>query len=93
MLIYPNIVNMMGEMTVDVNALCLDRSQTYILMIEQRQVIFCISYFSALKLHRNSLLDCNLYRSKSSYSTMSSTESLRLGHEDRLLPASERRRK
>lgn len=40
MLIYPNIVNMMGEMTVDVNAICLDRSQTYILMIEQRQVDF-----------------------------------------------------
>ncbi|KAK6026775.1 hypothetical protein OSTOST_07241 [Ostertagia ostertagi] len=35
MLIYPNIVNMMGEMTVDVNAICLDRAQTYILMIEQ----------------------------------------------------------
>ncbi|KAJ1351784.1 hypothetical protein KIN20_007924 [Parelaphostrongylus tenuis] len=36
-LIYPNIVNMMGEMAVYVNAICLDRSQTYILMIEQRQ--------------------------------------------------------
>lgn len=40
MLIYPNIVNMLGEMTVDVNAICLDRAQTYILMIEQRQVNF-----------------------------------------------------
>ncbi|KAK5985700.1 hypothetical protein GCK32_008361, partial [Trichostrongylus colubriformis] len=37
MMIYPNIVNMLGEMTVDVNALCLDRSQTYILMIEERE--------------------------------------------------------
>lgn len=37
-MIYPNIVNMLGEMTVDVNAICLDRTQTYILMIEQRQV-------------------------------------------------------
>jgi hypothetical protein len=25
-------------MSVDVNAICLDRTQTYILMIEQRQV-------------------------------------------------------
>ena len=38
-MIYPNIVNMLGEMTVDVNAICLDRTQTYILMIEQRQVL------------------------------------------------------
>ena len=38
MLIYPNIVNMLGEMTIDVNAMCLDRTQTYILMIEQRMV-------------------------------------------------------
>ncbi|KHN87866.1 Uncharacterized protein F54D1.6 [Toxocara canis] len=41
MLIYPNIVNMLGEMTVDVNAICLDRAQTYILMIEQRQTATC----------------------------------------------------
>ncbi|KAK6012610.1 AMOP domain protein [Ostertagia ostertagi] len=41
MMIYPNIVNMLGEMTVDVNALCLDRSQTYILMIEEREVASC----------------------------------------------------
>ncbi|PAV63597.1 hypothetical protein WR25_20854 isoform G [Diploscapter pachys] len=41
MLIYPNIVNMLGEMTVDVNAICLDRAQTYILMIEQRQIATC----------------------------------------------------
>uniref|UniRef100_A0AC34GA15 AMOP domain-containing protein n=1 Tax=Panagrolaimus sp. ES5 TaxID=591445 RepID=A0AC34GA15_9BILA len=41
MMIYPNIVNMLGEMTVDVNALCLDRSVTYKLMIEQRQVATC----------------------------------------------------
>jgi hypothetical protein len=37
-MIYPNIVNMLGEMSVDVNGICLDRTQTYILMIEQRQV-------------------------------------------------------
>ncbi|KAL3094436.1 hypothetical protein niasHT_025912 [Heterodera trifolii] len=40
-MIYPNIVNMLGEMTVDVNAICLDRTQTYILMIEQRQTASC----------------------------------------------------
>ena len=40
MLIYPNRVNMLGEMTVDINAICLDRAQTYTLMIEQRQVRF-----------------------------------------------------
>ncbi|CAI4229439.1 unnamed protein product [Auanema sp. JU1783] len=42
MLIYPNIVNMLGEMTVDVNAICLDSTQTYVLMIEQRQAASCI---------------------------------------------------
>lgn len=42
MLIYPNIVNMLGEMTIDVNAMCLDRTQTYILMIEQRQSASCM---------------------------------------------------
>uniref|UniRef100_A0AC34RJM6 AMOP domain protein n=1 Tax=Panagrolaimus sp. JU765 TaxID=591449 RepID=A0AC34RJM6_9BILA len=41
MMIYPNIVNMLGEMTVDVNAMCLVRTQTYKLMIEQRQVASC----------------------------------------------------
>ncbi|GMT23348.1 hypothetical protein PFISCL1PPCAC_14645 [Pristionchus fissidentatus] len=41
MLIYPNIVNMLGEMTVDVNAICLQRTQTYVLMIEQRQSATC----------------------------------------------------
>ncbi|KAK6750201.1 hypothetical protein RB195_002288 [Necator americanus] len=41
MMIYPNIVNMLGEMSVDVNAMCLDRSQTYILMIEEREVATC----------------------------------------------------
>ncbi|TMS39503.1 hypothetical protein L596_006014 [Steinernema carpocapsae] len=41
MLIYPNIVNMLGEMTVDVNAICLDRTQTYVLMIEQRPTAPC----------------------------------------------------
>lgn len=41
MLIYPNIVNMLGDMTIDVNAMCLDRSQNYILMIEQRMSAKC----------------------------------------------------
>lgn len=51
MMIYPNIVNMLGEMTVDINAICLDRTQTYILMIEQRQVIFIlIKYLFILNL-------------------------------------------
>lgn len=27
MLIYPNIVNMLGEMSIDINAMCLDRTQ------------------------------------------------------------------
>ncbi|KAI6177576.1 hypothetical protein M3Y97_00922700 [Aphelenchoides bicaudatus] len=40
-MIYPNIVNMLGEMSVDVNGICLDRTQTYILMIEQRQTATC----------------------------------------------------
>uniref|UniRef100_A0A915BIP2 NIDO domain-containing protein n=2 Tax=Parascaris univalens TaxID=6257 RepID=A0A915BIP2_PARUN len=48
MLIYPNIVNMLGETTVDVNALCLERSQTYILMIEQRETATCIVLNSAI---------------------------------------------
>lgn len=48
MLIYPNIVNMLGEMTVDVNAICLDRAQTYILMIEQRQTASCDVLNSAI---------------------------------------------
>ncbi|MFH4982959.1 hypothetical protein AB6A40_009668 [Gnathostoma spinigerum] len=48
MLIYPNIVNMLGEMTVDVNALCLDRGQTYVLMIEQRQTAPCVVLNSAI---------------------------------------------
>jgi hypothetical protein len=42
MLIYPNIVNMLGEMSLDINAMCLDRSQTYILMIEQRMTASCM---------------------------------------------------
>uniref|UniRef100_A0A1I7XRP3 Dystroglycan n=1 Tax=Heterorhabditis bacteriophora TaxID=37862 RepID=A0A1I7XRP3_HETBA len=40
-MIYPNIVNMLGEMTVDINAVCLDRTQTYVLMIEEREVAPC----------------------------------------------------
>jgi len=42
MLIYPNIVNMLGEMTIDINAMCLDRTQTYIHMIEQRMSATCM---------------------------------------------------
>ncbi|GMS84232.1 hypothetical protein PENTCL1PPCAC_6407, partial [Pristionchus entomophagus] len=41
MMIYPNIVNMLGETSVDVNAICLDRTQTYIMMIEEREVATC----------------------------------------------------
>ncbi|VDP19423.1 unnamed protein product [Onchocerca flexuosa] len=48
MLIYPNIANMLGETSVDVNALCLDRSQTYVLMIEQRQTATCTVINSAI---------------------------------------------
>lgn len=48
MLIYPNIANMLGETVVDVNAICLDRSQTYILMIEQRQSATCTVINSAI---------------------------------------------
>uniref|UniRef100_A0AC35U4L8 Protein mesh n=1 Tax=Rhabditophanes sp. KR3021 TaxID=114890 RepID=A0AC35U4L8_9BILA len=48
MLIYPNIVNMLGEMTVDVNAICLDKTITYVLMIEQRQTASCIVINSAI---------------------------------------------
>lgn len=33
---------MLGDMTVDVNAMCLDRTQTYILMIEQRMSATCV---------------------------------------------------
>uniref|UniRef100_A0A1I7UND4 Protein mesh n=1 Tax=Caenorhabditis tropicalis TaxID=1561998 RepID=A0A1I7UND4_9PELO len=40
-MIYPNIVNMLGDMTVDVNACCLDRTQTYRMMIEEREVASC----------------------------------------------------
>ncbi|PAV63215.1 hypothetical protein WR25_27028 [Diploscapter pachys] len=47
-MIYPNIVNMLGEMSVDVNALCLDHTQTYILMIEEREVATCQVLNSAI---------------------------------------------
>ncbi|CAD6195686.1 unnamed protein product [Caenorhabditis auriculariae] len=47
-MIYPNIVNMLGEMTVDVNGMCLDRAQTYILMIEEREVATCQVINSAI---------------------------------------------
>uniref|UniRef100_A0A914D7A3 NIDO domain-containing protein n=1 Tax=Acrobeloides nanus TaxID=290746 RepID=A0A914D7A3_9BILA len=40
-LIYPNIVNMLGEMSVDVNGMCLDRTVSYVLMIERRQTATC----------------------------------------------------
>lgn len=39
---------MLGETSVDVNALCLDRSQTYVLMIEQRQTASCTVINSAI---------------------------------------------
>uniref|UniRef100_A0A7E4W8W7 Protein mesh n=1 Tax=Panagrellus redivivus TaxID=6233 RepID=A0A7E4W8W7_PANRE len=42
MLIYPNIVNTLGELTIDINAICLDYTKTYILMIEQRQSASCV---------------------------------------------------
>uniref|UniRef100_A0A7E4VC29 Protein mesh n=1 Tax=Panagrellus redivivus TaxID=6233 RepID=A0A7E4VC29_PANRE len=48
MLIYPNIVNMLGETSVDINAMCLDRATPYRLMIEQRQVATCTVINSAL---------------------------------------------
>ena len=34
-------LNQFSEMTIDINAMCLDRTQTYILMIEQRQSASC----------------------------------------------------
>uniref|UniRef100_A0A0N5AK15 Protein mesh n=1 Tax=Syphacia muris TaxID=451379 RepID=A0A0N5AK15_9BILA len=47
-LIYPNIVNMLGEMSVDVNGVCLQREKTYVLMVEQRQTATCKVINSAL---------------------------------------------
>ncbi|CAP25106.2 Protein CBG04396 [Caenorhabditis briggsae] len=47
-MIYPNIVNMLGDMTVDVNACCLDRTQTYKMMIEEREVATCQVINSAI---------------------------------------------
>ncbi|GMR43424.1 hypothetical protein PMAYCL1PPCAC_13619, partial [Pristionchus mayeri] len=41
LLVYPNIVTMLGETTVEVNGLCLNPSQTYVLMIEQRDTAPC----------------------------------------------------
>ncbi|VDN21382.1 unnamed protein product [Cylicostephanus goldi] len=38
LLIYPNIVTMLGQTKVDVNGMCLNPAVTYVLMIEQRQV-------------------------------------------------------
>uniref|UniRef100_A0A914D8I4 AMOP domain protein n=1 Tax=Acrobeloides nanus TaxID=290746 RepID=A0A914D8I4_9BILA len=42
LLIYPNIVNILGEMSVDVNGMCLDRTISYVLMIERRQTATCV---------------------------------------------------
>ncbi|KAK6013787.1 hypothetical protein OSTOST_20872, partial [Ostertagia ostertagi] len=36
LLIYPNIVTMLGQTKVDVNGMCLNPAITYVLMIEQR---------------------------------------------------------
>ncbi|CAD6187933.1 unnamed protein product [Caenorhabditis auriculariae] len=41
LLIYPNIASMLGQTKVDVNGLCLNPSETYVLMIEQRQIAPC----------------------------------------------------
>ncbi|KAJ1354953.1 hypothetical protein KIN20_012052 [Parelaphostrongylus tenuis] len=41
LLIYPNIVTMLGETKVDVNGMCLNPAVTYVLMIEQRQMAKC----------------------------------------------------
>uniref|UniRef100_A0A914VIY8 NIDO domain-containing protein n=1 Tax=Plectus sambesii TaxID=2011161 RepID=A0A914VIY8_9BILA len=48
LLIYPDIVNMLGEMTVDVNGLCMNSEQTYILMIEQRPSAPCTRINAAI---------------------------------------------
>ncbi|XGW18592.1 hypothetical protein V3C99_002866 [Haemonchus contortus] len=41
LLIYPNIVTMLGQTKVDVNGMCLNHAITYVLMIEQRQMAKC----------------------------------------------------
>ncbi|CAJ0581175.1 unnamed protein product, partial [Mesorhabditis spiculigera] len=41
LLIYPNIVSMLGQVNVEVNALCLDQTVAYTLMIESRQSAPC----------------------------------------------------
>ncbi|KJH44890.1 AMOP domain protein [Dictyocaulus viviparus] len=43
LLIYPNIVTMLGQTKVDVNGMCLNPAITYVLMIEQRQVGVTVS--------------------------------------------------
>uniref|UniRef100_A0A0K0E4E7 AMOP domain-containing protein n=1 Tax=Strongyloides stercoralis TaxID=6248 RepID=A0A0K0E4E7_STRER len=48
MLIYPNIINMLGEITIDINAMCLDRKTSYILMIERRQIATCVVLNAAI---------------------------------------------
>ncbi|CAJ0566008.1 unnamed protein product, partial [Mesorhabditis spiculigera] len=42
MLIHPNIVSIFGETTVDVNAMCLDRAQDYILVTDQGENATCM---------------------------------------------------
>ncbi|KAK6038507.1 Nidogen-like protein, partial [Cooperia oncophora] len=41
LLIYPNIVTMLGQTKVDINGMCLNPAITYVLMIEQRQMAKC----------------------------------------------------
>ncbi|MFH4979559.1 hypothetical protein AB6A40_006268 [Gnathostoma spinigerum] len=48
LLIYPNIVDMLGQMTVEVNGMCLNPTITYVLMIEQRATAPCTVINSAL---------------------------------------------
>lgn len=83
-LIYPNIVNMLGEMTVDVNGICLDRTQTYVLMIEQRQV----PQSSWILCHTH-VLDCYMQSSELRNRSMPHTEDLQLGHKNGVLPTAE----
>lgn len=68
MLIYPNIINMLGEMTVELNGLCMDPTITYVLMIEQRPVsdyvffaIFMIDCDLSFAANHVYLLLLNLY--------------------------------
>lgn len=40
--IFPNIVNMLGQMTVEVNGMCMSPTTTYVLMVEQRETATCV---------------------------------------------------